>query len=188
MLHDQDRLYSLRPVTITEGTEVKSRILQLLLVPVVAFAVLLTGTNTVRAAPATQQAAIEAKAIQTVQAVEKSLRATGSAVFTGADGTVHRISLSATSLVVDGQVTAVPVQPDGSVAPADWKCNIKVGLAIAAITAVGAIGIWAWIAGLPVTAPVTIAGLTFTAGTWSTIASILASGGSLVAILQGLLC
>lgn len=166
----------------------KSRIVQLILGPVIAFAVLLTGTGTAHAAPTTREST-EAKAIRTVQAVEKSLRATGSAVFTGADGKDHRITLSATTLIVDGFVaSAAPVQPDGSAAPAGWACNIKVGLAIAAITAVGAIAIWAWIAGLPVTAPVTIAGLTFTAATWSTIASILAAGGSLVPILQGLLC
>jgi hypothetical protein len=175
-------------VTVPGRNDVKSRILQLLMVPMLAFTVLLTGTSAAQAGAATERAAAEAKAVRTVQAVEKSLEASGSAAFTGADGKVHRITVSGSLLVVDGQAVEVsPVRSGTPDAAEDW-CTVKVGLAIAAITAVGAIAIWAWIAGLPVTVPVTIAGLTFTAGTWSTIASIMATGGSLVPILQGLLC
>ncbi|MBX6354899.1 MAG: hypothetical protein IRZ05_03470, partial [Micromonosporaceae bacterium] len=160
-----------------------------LVVPVLAGALLLSGTNAAQAASATpSRAAIEAKALETSQAVAKSLRSTGSAVFTGADGIVHRLTLSGDTLVVDGQAGSLAARNGAPAQTAGWWCNVKVGAAIAAITTVGAVAILVFISGLPATTLVSIAGLTFTAGQWANIAAIVAAGGSLVGTLQALLC
>lgn len=165
----------------------RSRLLQLLIVPVLAGAMLLTGTNSAQAASATKgdsRSAVEAEAIQTAETVERSLRATGSAVFTDANGMVHRMSVSGTGLSIDGKAAV----PTGPAIAAGWWCNIKVAAAISAITVLGAGFITLFIIGLPATATVSLAGFAFTVATWSRIATIMASGGSLVGILQTLIC
>ncbi|MGW2625559.1 RHS repeat-associated core domain-containing protein [Micromonospora taraxaci] len=70
----------------------------------------------------------------------------------------------------------------------DVWCNVKVGAAVGLIAAVGAVGIWAFTIGLAASTPVAIAGFTFSAGTWNSIASIIAAGGTLPAFIQQLVC
>jgi hypothetical protein len=181
--------------------EAQLKAFRFLIVPVLAGAILLYGTNTAQAvqtAPPSGQAsftsaeadAIQARAVQIGEAVVKSLQTTGAAEFTGADGRVHQMRLAGRNLTVDGRIYALgaPESADAGTSPDDWWCNVKVAAAVTTITALGAVFIFWMIAGLPLSAVVVIGGIALTAGTWSTIAAILAAGGALAPFLHTVLC
>lgn len=177
---------------VTGKDEMRSRILQLLVVPVLAGAMLLSGTNAAQAASATTAppaAAAEAKAIQVGESVARSLQATGNAVFTAADGTVHRMSLTNGTLFIDGQAgpfgSSAGAEP---LAPASIWCNIKVAAAVAVIATLSVTFIGWMIAGVGAATAVSIAGITLTASQWTTVMALITSGTALAAFLRTVLC
>jgi hypothetical protein len=177
----------------------KSKMLRLLIAPVLAGAILLSGTDAAQAiAPSTEAAswsaaeakALQEKAVQVSDAVYKSLTTTNAAEFTGADGQVHRMRVAGGSLTVDGQAIALGAShgTQSPITPAGWFCDLKVAAAVAAILAVGA-GFILWvITGLAIGTIVSIAGLSFSVGTWSTIALIMGSAAVLSGFLHTVLC
>jgi hypothetical protein len=169
--------------------------LRIFVVPVLACALLLSGTNSAQAAGATRNAnverstvdqasftdaearAIQARAVEVYNSVYKSLQATGSATYTTPDGKTQTITL--------GGLQAAQI---GTASAASIGCRLKVGAALAVLAGVGA-GFIAWmITGLAIGTSVLIAGLKLTAGTWSTIAYLMTVGGALAAYLEVVLC
>lgn len=96
------------------------RKLRLVIVPILACAIVLSGTSAARAAAAIEPppvdinktsfteaevAAIQTWALQMHQEIQRSLETTGSAEVLGVDGVLHRISIGAGKVIVDGTGT-----------------------------------------------------------------------------------